>query len=283
MATDHNDHDRDGRIAEAIRAMADDEGRLTSPPTNLWGRIERAIDDPAEMHTDLVPRPRPVGPHRGRCHADAVEPAGAPRIHRWGRTAAAAAAAVLVVAALAGAVVWIRALPGCDEHRAGRRAPLSGKGLDPGGSSTGSAELREDAWKVAIAAADLPKPPTRDLLRGLAPQRQGGPGQSLGPSTAPTGSRFPTAHHRRLPPGRCLHRADRWGPWSQLQERAARPSRNRLRIPPRRPTRFLALEAGASPNRDDGFRPPSARAVGDVAGFRAFRQNHQVSAGPRHA
>jgi hypothetical protein len=89
---------------------------------------------------------------------------------------------VLVVAALAGAVVWIGRSRDATSTELVAEAPLSGKGLDPGGSSTGSAELlREgDAWKVAIAAADLPKPPTGTYYEAWLLSAKADQVQSLG-------------------------------------------------------------------------------------------------------
>jgi hypothetical protein len=161
MATD--DHERDQRIAEAIRGLADDDGRLTSPPSNLWGRIERAIDDSPEAAGDLVPPPPEVWERiADDVRADTSQPVAAPRTSRHRRrTLGLVAAAILVVGALAAAAVLIGRSPEGSERELVAQASLSGEGLDPGGDSSGSAELlrRGDGWKVALQVDDLPSPP----------------------------------------------------------------------------------------------------------------------------
>lgn len=182
MGTEHHDHEQ--RIADAIRSMADDQGRLASPPDNLWGRIERAIDDPAD--TDTGPALRPPPDDLWERIAEDVRVDGGPTITatrraRRQRRLVALAAAVLVVMALAASALLVdRGSTGSTELVA--RASLSGAGLDPGGDSTGSAELLEGSagWKVAIQAEDLPELPDGSYyeawLLGAGPEQV----QSLG-------------------------------------------------------------------------------------------------------
>jgi hypothetical protein len=180
MGTEHPDHDK--RIADAIRSMADDDGRLASPPSNLWGRIERAIDDPAD-EPGLVEPPEELWDRI----ADDVRADGGPSIaavrasRRHRRTIGLVAAAVLVVCAIAAATVLVgRTTTTSTELVA--RASLSGAGLDPGGDSTGSAELLEGnkGWKVAIQATDLPALPEGSYYEAWLLGSGPGQVQSLG-------------------------------------------------------------------------------------------------------
>lgn len=166
MAGERDDHD--DRIADAIRDLAGDDRRLDAPPPELWGRIAGALGDPAPAQEEVAPPPhlwediaaevRDLG---GRPDASPVprEPVTAAPRRRRAVVALAAAAVVLVVAA----GVAIVGRPGDDGGPPAEvvaTASLSGAGLDPGGSSTGTARLvREDGtWEVAVRAPDLPAP-----------------------------------------------------------------------------------------------------------------------------
>lgn len=161
MATEHDDHEE--RIGEAIRSMADDEGRLTNPPATLWGRIERAIDDPAHDATDLVSPPADLWDRiADEVRADAKPPSATSALaRRRMRTIGLVAAVVLVIGALAGVALVVSRGAGGSTSELVARASLTGEGLDPGGDSTGSAELleRDGSWKVAISVDQLPPPP----------------------------------------------------------------------------------------------------------------------------
>ncbi len=180
MPTEH--HDRDERIAEAIRAMADDDGRLSSPPATLWGRIERAIDDPVE-DANLVPPPTELWDRIAEEVRSEGAPHASPAQHRGrNRVLVLVAAALLVACALAAtALVVVRAGDGPSTQLVAT-ASLSGEGLDPGGDGSGSAELLESdaGWKVAIEVDQLPSPPAGSYyeawLLGAGPEQV----QSLG-------------------------------------------------------------------------------------------------------
>jgi hypothetical protein len=190
MGTEQHDHDQ--RIADALRFMADDEGRLTSPPANLWGRIERAIDDPTDAtgtEDGLVTPPddlwdRIAEDVRAEGAASVVAPGGVAPIRRHQRRSVLGlvAAAVLVIAALAGAAVVLGRGTTGDTTQLVARASLSGAGLDPGGDSTGAAELLEgDAgWKVAIEVDDLPDAPDGSYYEAWLLGPDGSQVQSLG-------------------------------------------------------------------------------------------------------
>ena len=174
------DRERDERIAEAIRSMADEDGRIASPPANLWGRIERAIDDPIEQPSGLVSPPTDLWDRIAgeiRSDSDGRAPAGG---RRW-RTLGLAAAAVVLVVALVGALVAGFGSDGTSAELVAT-ASLSGAGLDPGGDSTGSAELLEgsDGWQVAIQVADLPDLPSGSYYEAWLLGSQPGQVQSLG-------------------------------------------------------------------------------------------------------
>jgi hypothetical protein len=182
------DHDHDERIADALRFMADDEGRLTSPPANLWGRIERALDDPADEGTSpehgLVAPPEDLWDRIADEVRATSGPTGVVPLRRapQRRILGLVAAAVLVVAVLAAAAVVVgRGTDGSTTELVAR-ASLSGAGLDPGGDSTGAAELIEgDAgWKVAIEVDDLPAPPDGSYYEAWLLGPDGSQVQSLG-------------------------------------------------------------------------------------------------------
>lgn len=177
MAGERDDHDE--RITDALRDLAGDDRHLDPPPPELWGRIAGALDDTDEAGEALTPPPAELwdriaaevrdlgGEPDGPVDAPATTPATtlAPprpqqmrRLPRRAVAALAAAAVLLLVGAVA--VVGLGRGDGRPTTELVARASLSGKGLDPGGSSTGSARLvREDgAWEVAIRAADLPAP-----------------------------------------------------------------------------------------------------------------------------
>ncbi len=181
MGTEHHDHDK--RIADAIRAMADEEGRLAPPPDNLWGRIERAIDDPADGEPALSPPPDDLWERI----AEDVRIDGGPTVRstrqaRRQRRILGLAAAVLVVGALAAGAVIVNRSSGGASTELVARASLTGAGLDPGGDSTGSAELLEDddGWKVAIQADDLPDLPEGSYYEAWLLGSGPGQVQSLG-------------------------------------------------------------------------------------------------------
>lgn len=165
-------HDHDERITDAIRDLAGDDRRLDAPPPELWGRIAGALDaadttgaptatPPPELWDRIADEVRRLGgqPEAPVEPVEPVEPAAVParRPGRVARRVLAAAAAILVVVGVVAVAV------GRDDDPAAElvaRASLSGEGLDPGGSSTGSARLvrRDDLWELAIRAGDLPAP-----------------------------------------------------------------------------------------------------------------------------
>jgi hypothetical protein len=191
MATE--DHDRDARIADAIRSMADDQGRLTSPPATLWGRIERAIDDPADADagtgtgtggSDLVAPPAELWDRIAEeVRSDGGTPvAPAERPHRRARVLTLVAAVVLVAGALVAVALVATRDSGGSAAELVARASLSGAGLDPGGNGSGSAELLEKNgnWKVAISVHDLPRPPAGSYYEAWLLGAGPGQVQSLG-------------------------------------------------------------------------------------------------------
>lgn len=196
MGTENHDHDE--RIADALRFMADDEGRLTSPPANLWGRIERAIDDPAEDRhggeDGLVAPPddlwdRIAADVRADVQADVPADAGPTPVvalpRRSGtRMLGLLAAAVLVVVALAAAALLV-GRDSASSTELVAQASLSGAGLDPGGDSTGAAQLieGESGWKVAIEVDGLPDAPDGSYYEAWLLGPDGSQVQSLGALT----------------------------------------------------------------------------------------------------
>lgn len=180
MATDNRD--RDQRIADAIRAMAEDASGVSSPPPNLWGRIERAIDDPAGDGPALDGPPDDLWDRIAEEVRSDDGPAAAPgRSVRTRRVLALAAAVVVVCGLVAAALVATRGSSGSTTELVAR-ASLSGEGLDPGGDSTGAAELLEGSsgWKVAIQADDLPDPPAGSYYEAWLLGSGPGQVQSLG-------------------------------------------------------------------------------------------------------
>ena len=154
MATEHDPYE--DRISEGIRSLADDTGQLRSPPPNLWGRIERALDDEQDA-PDLVPPPVELWDRIAdevRNDAPAAVP-GSRRTRSWMVAVAAVAAVLLIVVAI---VNWPAPAPASELVA---RADLSGQDLDPGGDSTGTADLVEQdgRWRVTVSAADLPDAP----------------------------------------------------------------------------------------------------------------------------
>ncbi|CAN5505926.1 hypothetical protein BH10ACT1_BH10ACT1_11680 [soil metagenome] len=168
MAGERDDHD--DRIGDAIRELAGDDRRLDVPPPELWGRIAGALDGATHAGEELAPPPPELWEHiaaevrdlGGQPDAPAAPAGSSPAVGRPFRrrlvAAVAAAAVVLVVAALV--AVRIGSDGGGSPVEVVAQASLSGQGLDPGGSSTGTARLvREDGtWEVAVRAPDLPPP-----------------------------------------------------------------------------------------------------------------------------
>lgn len=169
MAGERDDHDE--RIAAALRQLAAGAPGLDAPPPELWGRIAGALEVGAPDEVELVEPPADLWARierevqadeaaaAGSVHAPVAAGTGPPggRGRRWW-TLAASAAAVLVLL-VAGAVVLAArdADPGPEVVAT---AALSGDGLDPGGSATGTARLldADGTWKVSLDVADLPDP-----------------------------------------------------------------------------------------------------------------------------
>lgn len=185
MGTERNDDER--RIGDAIRSAAHDPSPLDAPPANLWGRIERAVDDADDGTGPAVP-PDDLWDRIAddvRTDPDAAAPTSMPvpvsAAPRRRRSVLLAAAAVAVVLALAAGVVAV-SRDGDPATELVATASLSGAGLDPGGDGTGSAELLEGpkGWKVAIEVADLPELPDGSYYEAWLLGSGPGQVQSLG-------------------------------------------------------------------------------------------------------
>lgn len=182
MAGEHDVHE--ARIIAAIRALAGDDRSLDAPPPDLWGRIAGALDGSEPALPELMappphlwdriadevkalggqpeaPAPAPAAPASAGPASMAPTAPTAPVVSLLARRrtrfvlAAAAVAAVLIL--VVGVAVNLRRNNGATTEVVAR-AVLTGEGLDPGGSSTGSARLVRSAgvWKVDIDADDLP-------------------------------------------------------------------------------------------------------------------------------
>ncbi len=180
MGTEPHDHEQ--RIAEAIRAMAEEQGQLSAPPDTLWGRIERAVEETADDDPAPVPPPGDLWDRIAEdVRVDGGRAPGSKR-RRRPRTVGLVAAAVVVVCALvAAAVLFDRGTDGSATELVAR-ASLTGDGLDPGGDSTGAAELLEgdSGWKVAIQVDDLPELPAGSYYEAWLLGSGPGQVQSLG-------------------------------------------------------------------------------------------------------
>lgn len=194
MAGEHDAHEE--RIIAAIRALAGDDRSLDAPPPDLWGRIAGALDgsEPAlpeltppppdlwdriadevkalggqpEAETpELAPAPEtaaPVPPAPPRPVATSAPDSAAPTAPVVSLLARRRTRFVLAVAAVAAALVLVVGVAVNLRRNSGTttevvaQAVLTGEGLDPGGSSTGSARLvqSDGVWKVDISADDLP-------------------------------------------------------------------------------------------------------------------------------
>lgn len=174
----------EARIIAAIRALAGDDRSLDAPPPDLWGRIAGALDGSEPALPELTPPPphlwdriadevkalggQPEAPAPAPPAPASAEPASmgpaaptAPVVSLLARRrtrfvlAAAAVAAVLLL--VVGVAVNLRRNTGATTEVVAQ-AVLTGEGLDPGGSSTGSARLvqSDGVWKVDISADDLP-------------------------------------------------------------------------------------------------------------------------------
>lgn len=199
MGTDRNDHDE--RIAAAIRALADGDGQLTSPPTNLWGRIEDAIDDGADASPGLVAPPSDLWDRiAAAARAESVDAAPEPdlplvrRRAGWGRVVALVAAAVVLLGLVVGAAAFVRRDSGTPTGELIAQASLTGEGIEPGGDGTGSAQLTQTdgRWTVAIDALDLPTPPEGTYYEAWLLGSGAGQVQSLGALDGADGFTVPT-------------------------------------------------------------------------------------------
>ena len=177
MAGEHDAHEE--RIIAAIRALAGDDRSLDAPPPDLWGRIAGALDGSEPALPELTPPPPDLWDRiadevkalGGQPEAETPELAPAPEtaapvppapprpVATSAPDSAAPTAPVAALVLVVGVAVNLRRNSGTTTEVVAQ-AVLTGEGLDPGGSSTGSARLvqSDGVWKVDISADDLPPP-----------------------------------------------------------------------------------------------------------------------------
>jgi anti-sigma-K factor RskA len=137
-------------LAALAKTLTDDDSRLDEPPADLWARIE--------AHVTVTPVVAPtVSPSPSAPPPASLEHARARRDRKFPLRAMAIAAAVVVVALVAGLVIALR---GDDDPTEVASVALVNDGLDPRGvSSHGDAtlvRLDDGTYALDVAVADLP-------------------------------------------------------------------------------------------------------------------------------